>query len=298
MRLAQRSRTADRGVSRAPLPVLLLATIASLVAITSAAAGALAYGPPFPPPVSGRSVYDTAGIFRSDTISASEATIDAIEERTGAEVVVYSQAVPEGVSSGDAEAQAIALIDQWGIGRRGFDDGLVILFDIDPSGCHGQVQPYAGPGFRAAFLSNGERQAIFENDMLPYLRGCEFDTALTVALARVDAAATPEHAQTLERARQLNALLGVVGFLGALLLLAWFLWSWLRFGRDPVYLDDPSILMPGPPPNLTPAAAALVFDGRSSRHTLTTAMLDLASRGEVSSATIPGSSATRLDWSC
>ena len=39
--------------------------------------------------------------------------------------------------------------------------------------------------------------------------------------------------------------------------------------------------MPAPPPDLTPASAALVYDGRSSRRALTTAMLDLANRGEI-----------------
>ena len=65
-------------------------------------------------------------------------------------------------------------------------------------------------------------------------------------------------------------------------LVAWAGWSWLRYGRDPVYLDDASILMPAPPPGLTPAAAAVVMDGRTSRHALTTALVDLAARGEIS----------------
>jgi hypothetical protein len=58
--------------------------------------------------------------------------------------------------------------------------------------------------------------------------------------------------------------------------------SWWRFGRDPVYLDDPSIHIPAPPPELTAAAATLVLEGRSTRRALTTAMLDLASRGLLS----------------
>ena len=38
-------------------------------------------------------------------------------------------------------------MDQWGVGRAGFDDGLVILFDLhEGDTCHGQVQLYAGPG--------------------------------------------------------------------------------------------------------------------------------------------------------
>ena len=55
----------------------------------------------------------------------------------------------------------------------------------------------------------------------------------------------------------------------------------MRSGRDPVYTDDPSVLMPAPPANLTAAAGALVYDGKTSRRALTTALLDLASRGEL-----------------
>jgi hypothetical protein len=75
-------------------------------------------------------------------------------------------------------------------------------------------------------------------------------------------------------------VLGLVGapivFLG---LAGWAFYHWRRFGKDPVYLDDPSILMPAPPPDLTAASGAFVMDGRTSRRALTTAMLDLASRG-------------------
>ena len=175
-------------------------------------------------------------------------------------------------------------MDQWDVGRQGFDDGLVIFFDIDETGRHGQVQLYAGPGFEAAFLSNSERQAIFENDMLPFLRSGDFDGALSAALAKVDAAATPEHAaaararppdQRRRRAgrRPDRSCLGLVG---------WALFHWRRFGKDPVYLDDPSVLMPAPPPDLTAASGAMVMDGGTSRRALTTAMLDLASRGLIS----------------
>ena len=106
--------------------------------------------------------------------------------------------------------------------------------------------------------------------------------ALLAAIDRIDGAATPEHAATLERARQLDAVLGLLVAPLLFVLLAGFAaWHWLRYGKDPVYLDDPSIHIPAPPPDLTPAAAALLWAGRSSRRTLTTAMLDLASHGEI-----------------
>jgi uncharacterized membrane protein YgcG len=261
--------------------LILLAGTALAAGVAPLAGHVAAAGPPYPAPVTGQRVYDTAGVFSPDTISGAEQSIRAVEERTGAQIAVYTQLKPESDTPELAEADARALMDQWGVGRRGFDDGLVILFDLDTSLRHGQVQLYAGPGFEATFLTQGERQAIYENDMLPLLREGDLDGALVAALAKVDAAATPEHANRLQTARQVNALLGLGGVLLALALVGWWLWSWLRYGRDPVYLDDPSILMAGPPAGLTPASAALVRDGRSTRHTLTTALLDLASRGEI-----------------
>jgi uncharacterized membrane protein YgcG len=249
----------------------------------SASAPVVNPGPPFPQPEVGRAVYDFAGILSPAAIADAEGTIDAVEARTGAEVVVYTEFVDYGVQTSETEARARALIDQWGIGRKGFDDGMVVFFDIDPSREHGQVQLYAAPGFEAAFLSNSERQAIFENEMVPYLARADFDGALKVALARVDAAATPEHAAQLQTARQLNAVFGLVGAPVVLFGLAgWAFFHWRRYGKDPVYLDDPSILMPAPPPDLTAASGAFVMDGGSSRRALTTAMLDLASRGLIS----------------
>jgi uncharacterized membrane protein YgcG len=113
---------------------------------------------------------------------------------------------------------------------------------MDASGRHGQVQLYAGPGFEAAFLSNSERQAIFENDMLPFLRSGDFDGALGAALTKVDAAATPEHAAELERGRQINAVLGLIGAPVILFgLVGWALFHWRGSVRTRSTLDDPSI---------------------------------------------------------
>ncbi len=260
------------------LPLVLLGALLGPLL----AAVALAAGPPFPDPVPGQRVYDTAEIFNATTIAGAETTLHAIEARTGSQVVVYSQVVDYGVTTDEASSDAQALMDQWGVGRKGFDDGLVILFDMDPSLCHGQIQLYAGPGYRAAYLSNDQRSSIYTDDMLPRLQACDMNGALAAGLAKVNAAATAQNATDLSRGRIINALVGLI--LGpALFVLAIASTSiaWYRRGRDAVYIDDPSVYMPAPPPDLTPASAALVYDGHSSRRTLTTAMLDLASRGEI-----------------
>ena len=275
------------------LPLAFLAATSWLLVVAAgpvAAASPALPGPPFPPPEADRAVYDYAGLFSPDTIAKAEATIDAIEARTGAEVVVYTQDSGGFPTTEETEAKARALIDAVGrragrLQRRPGD----LLRHASRTCEHGQVQLYAAPGFEAAYLSNGERQAIFDNDMLPHLRSADFDGALDIALAKVDAAANAEHAATLERGRQVNAVLGLVGapivFMG---LSGWAFYNWRRFGKDPVYLDDPSILMPAPPPDLTAASGAMIMDGGTSRRALTTAMLDLASRGLIAFREEPG----------
>jgi uncharacterized membrane protein YgcG len=243
-----------------------------------------AAGPPYPDPIPGVSVYDYAGVLAPSTRQRAASTIAGIEQRTGAEVIVYTQVKPESDTPEEAERDAVALVDQYGVGRQGFDDGLAILFDLDESLCHGQVQLYAAPGYRASYLTNEDRQDIFEQDMLPHIRDgrCDLSGALEAGLARIDAATTAERASQLQLARQVDAATGLVlAPLALIALVGWAGWSWFRYGRDPQYLDDPSILMPAPPPGLTPAAATVVLDGRATQHAVTTALVDEAGRGEL-----------------
>lgn len=170
------------------LPIALLAVFLLGITGGTAAAQSPPPGPPYPEPIEGVYVYDHAGVLAPDTIASLQASIMGIWVRTRAQIVVYTQVKPDSDTPDEAERDAAALIDQWGVGQAGIDDGLAILFDLDQSRCHGQVQLYAGPGYREAFLTNEERQAIFEEEMVPALRECDFDTALLAAMERLEAA--------------------------------------------------------------------------------------------------------------
>src|SRR5690348_364114 len=108
----------------------LLIAAAIAIAAAAIAAAAFAGGPPYPSPVTGQRVYDTADVLSDATKAQAEAIIGRIEQRSAAQVVVYTQVKPESDTEAAAEADARALIDQWGIGRKGFDDSLVILLDL------------------------------------------------------------------------------------------------------------------------------------------------------------------------
>ena len=84
--------------------LLAAASVAALLA--GLVPAVIAAGPPFPDPVDNQAVYDSAAVLKPATIAKVEAAIDRIEADTGAEIVVYTQLVPDGVSEAEAEFHA------------------------------------------------------------------------------------------------------------------------------------------------------------------------------------------------
>lgn len=254
------------------------ALFGALLLIAPLAGGVLA-GPPYPNPVEGVAVYDPAGALAPEVETALESRIDQIESRSAAEIAIYVELEP-GLDNEQASSNAAALMDQWGVGRGGFDDGLVIYVGLDESLEHGQAILYGGSGFDAVYANQDRRQEIFDEVMVPLLRAGDVGGAIEAGLERIDPLVTADGRERLDRARQLNAILGLVvapiallGTLGA----AWL--AWRRGGRDPHFLDSESILMAGPPAEMTPPLATVVRHGRAGQEAVTTALVELATRG-------------------
>jgi hypothetical protein len=78
----------------------------------------------------------------------------------------------------------------------------VILFDLDTTDEHGQVQLYAGPGFSSSYLSDDERQAIYQDVMVRCSRTGSSMTALLATLGKVVEARSEPRAPAVVRRRR------------------------------------------------------------------------------------------------
>ena len=236
-----------------------------------------------PPTQSGVYVYDLAHIWTPSTIESAEATIVRIRERTQAEIAVVSWPTGESsVDTGMARVDARTIMDTWGVGRAGINDGLVVLFDMDTSLRHGQIYLFTGSGFRDTYLSDEEAADIVDGEMVPKAKDGDLDGALLAGLAQVDHVAQPNgNPDRAGRAALLFAgSAAVMG--GAAAVVGLFLLAWWRRGRDAaVPLIDDSVLLPAPPPALTPAMATVLRKDGVDEDAFGAALVDLGHRGLV-----------------
>ena len=233
----------------------------------------------FPDPVFDQAVYDGAGVLDAAAEAALEERIDALEARSGAEVAIYLQVDP----SQDFEtnlAAAESLLNEWGVGRAGYDDGFVILVSFEGDLVHGVISTYAGGGFRAAYMSIDDQERLINQVMAPDFRAGQVGAGLVAALDVVNAAVTPAATERLDTYRQVNAFVGIPGGILALVLTGGTAFvAWRRHGDDPELVDSPSVLMAGPPANMTPPLATVLREGRAGSNALRTLLVELAGGG-------------------
>ena len=141
-------------------------------------------GARFPDPVPGLAVYDLADVLSAPVEASLETEIDAIEERSGAEVVVYLQVDPTATEESNAVA-ARALMDQWGIGQAGIDDGFVILVSFEDDRLHGRLNTWAGAGLSGP-LSEETQASLVDDVMLPAFRAGDIEQGIVLGVAFVD----------------------------------------------------------------------------------------------------------------
>lgn len=251
----------------------------ALLAFTAAAT--LAAGPPFPDPVEDQAVYDTADVLSAPVEEEVERVIDAVEARSGAEMVVYTQVDP-GISEDENLDNARALMDQWQVGRAGFDDGLILMVGFQENRINGRVSLFGGSGFLAAYANEDALKGIIDSAFVPAALGGDLDGAVLATIQALDERIDAGGTDRLETLRVINSVLGLVVAPIALVLTLGGAWNtWRREGDDPDLVDSPSVLMAGPPAGMTPPLATVVRGGTATGDTINVLLAELASTGRL-----------------
>lgn len=133
-------------------------------------------------------VTDLTNTLSREQVVALEQTLRAFEQRKGSQIaiLILPTTDPEPI-----EQFAIRLAENWRIGRKGIDDGAIIVLALEDRAARIEV----GYGLEGA-LPDLAASRIIEQDMIPHLRRGETYLALSAAVDRIvrviDGEALPE----------------------------------------------------------------------------------------------------------
>lgn len=119
-------------------------------------------------------VSDFAGVVSAKYKSYLERLALDIEKKTGIQVAIVSVKSLEGES---VEGYAVALFENWGIGKKGKDDGLLLL--VAPK--ERKVRIETGYGLEG-FLPDGLCGMIVDKIMIPYFKKDDYGQGVTAAM--------------------------------------------------------------------------------------------------------------------
>lgn len=129
-------------------------------------------------------VTDETGLLGSDSIASLDARLDAIEKQTGVEIAV---AVIASLHDESLEVYANTLFRQWGIGKKGANNGVLIL--IVPSERKMRIE--VGYGLEPK-LTDGDCGQIVRELMAPAFREGRYADGIAAAIEAVKGHLTGE----------------------------------------------------------------------------------------------------------
>jgi uncharacterized protein len=128
------------------------------------------------PPLA-RQVTDLTATLTAEQINAFEQSLAALEQRKGSQValLIVPTTQPETI-----EQFAIRVAEQWRLGRKGVDDGVLMLVAKDDH----KVRIEVGYGLEGV-INDATAKRIIAEDMLPAFRKGDFHAGLAVGIERV-----------------------------------------------------------------------------------------------------------------
>ncbi len=124
------------------------------------------WGQSYPKQMAGRMVNDFANVLSATEERAIESKLRALNDSTSTQIAV----VTVKTLNGESPAQyATELGHQWGVGQKGKDNGIVILFKPKVGNSPGQIFISVGYGLEGA-VPDATAKLIIENEMIPAFR--------------------------------------------------------------------------------------------------------------------------------
>lgn len=166
------------------------------------------------PILSGR-VVDEAHILAPATVASLEGQLADLERTKGSQVAVLT--VPT-TQPEEIEQFSIRVADQWKLGRKGVDDGVILIVAHDDH----TVRIEVGRGLEGA-LTDTVTSRIIDEDITPRFRQGDFDGGVGAGIARIvsvingEALPPPPPAWTAPRGHGVGNLLPVL-LVGALII--------------------------------------------------------------------------------
>jgi uncharacterized protein len=146
-------------------------------------------------PASQGYVTDLAAVLDTEAKTEIEARVHEVEQRTSAEIAVATVPSLDGMS---VEEYANRLFQAWGIGKKGSDNGVLIL--VAPT--ERKIRIEVGYGLEP-ILPDGLAGEIIRDQVLPAFRTSDYAGGIRASVDRVAAIVEANHTLTAEERQQL-----------------------------------------------------------------------------------------------
>jgi uncharacterized protein len=180
------------------------------------------------PPLQAR-VTDTIGMLTPAQRSTLENVLKEQEERTGNQIAVLllGSTAPESI-----EQYSIRVADAWKLGRKGVDDGVILLVARDNTPALRRLRIEAGRGVQGS-LTDAQSRRILDDVIAPHFRQNDFYGGLSAAVSAIAALIDKENLPApAPRAQQASQDDGIGSWLPFLLFALFFIVPmFLRGGR-------------------------------------------------------------------
>ncbi len=144
--------------------------------LVSLSFGALALGYVSPGSPKGY-VNDYAGVLNTSWVESQNNALKTLDATTGTEIAVVT--IPS-LGGDTIENYAVKLFQEWGIGKKGKDNGILILLAMSDR----EVRIEVGYGLEGT-ITDAESSRIIQNMMIPELKNGNTEKALSSGLNRI-----------------------------------------------------------------------------------------------------------------